>query len=151
MNTKNRLPVEIIPSQASRPVVSPAAIAGTRYSVAPPPSYSLTIHRGFVPPHLQGDYDPAMKTSAVLKSLSDSVPSEKWKLLSLHPRLHGQPNELPDLSRPSAQPFIHDLAIFRLERSHKSVPKFKTRQNISVAAGWFSKWLSQFENLNTDV
>lgn len=121
---------------------------------SPPPSYSLlpSTEDSHSYPDSQGDYDPTIQTSVTLKSASDSVPSGKRKLLLVY--IHGfMGNETSFQSFPA---HLHNLLSITLEDlgwgvHTKVYPKFKTRNNISVATEGFSKWLAQFENPNTDV
>jgi len=84
-NTKKDSRSELSHHRLSRCAIS-AATAGTRYSVASPPSYSLlpSTEGLYLHPHPQTDYDTAIKTSATLKSPPDSVPSGKLKLLLVY-------------------------------------------------------------------
>ncbi|CAZ86613.1 unnamed protein product [Tuber melanosporum] len=86
------------------------------------------------------------------KSPPDSVPSGKRKLLLVY--IHGfMGNETSFQSFPA---HLHNLLSVTLEDlgwgvHTKVYPKFKTRNNISLATEGFSRWLAQFENPGTDV
>ncbi|RPA92383.1 hypothetical protein L873DRAFT_1794290 [Choiromyces venosus 120613-1] len=120
----------------------------------PPPSYSLmpSTENSYSYPRSEGNYNPPMQTSSTSKPLSDSIPCGKRKLLLIY--IHGfMGNETSFQSFPA---HLHNLLSVTLEDlgwgvHTKVYPKFKTRNNISVATEGFSRWLAQFENPGTDV
>ncbi|CUS07620.1 unnamed protein product, partial [Tuber aestivum] len=70
---------------------------------------------------------------------------------SLRSWLHGQRNELLELTRPPSPLVGRPFRRLGLARSHKGVSRIQDQAQISPATEVLSKWLAQFENPGTNV